>query len=149
MKDYVHRYLSTALGVLFLWSAGYKLLFPGQATISLETLDFSLALANSVIAAVTAIELYIGSILLLRRDLKWGLISAGVLMMAFTVYMWFLSTLADPPKCGCFGLGTVFKSSKHEAAAGVFRNVFILFLVMTAYDHHFGKKANPIAERNV
>lgn len=60
-----------------------------------------------------------------------------VIMFVFTASLWYLSTLADPPKCGCLGLTGMFNSSKHEAFFGVFRNCAILWALRSSFDHHF------------
>jgi len=66
-------------------------------------------------------------------DISWLLGGQSLL----TGYLWYLSTLADPPKCGCLGLTGMFNSSKHEALFGVFRNCVILGALKLSFDHHF------------
>jgi len=116
---------------------GHKLLYPGQATMSLETLNVPYAVAKALITGTIIAELYLGVILVRKLDLRFGLSLAMGLMFLFTGYLWYLSTLADPPKCGCLGLTGLFNSSKHEALFGLFRNCVILWALKLSFDHHF------------
>ena len=142
MKPTLFKSLPTLLGLLFLWAGLYKLLFPGQATMSLETVGVSNPLAKGLVAATIIAELYLGIILVWRLDLKFGLGASMALMLGFTAYLWYLSTLADPPKCGCLGLTGMFNSSKHETLFGVFRNCVILWALKLTMDYHF-KPTDP------
>jgi hypothetical protein len=137
MKNWMLKHLPTLLGLLFLWAGLYKLLYLGQVTMSLETVGLSYAWAKGLVAATIIAELYLGIILIWRLDLKFGLGAAMALMLRFTAYLWYLSTVADPPKCGCLGLTGMFNSSKHEALFGVFRNCVILWALKLTMDYHF------------
>lgn len=142
MKDWSLKHFPTLIGLLFLWAGSYKLLYPGQATLSLETVGVSYLVAKGVVVGTIIAELYLGIILVWRLNLKFGLGVAMALMLGFTAYLWYLSTLADPPKCGCLGLTGMFNSSKHEALFGVFRNCVILWALKLTMDYHF-KPAEP------
>ena len=96
----------------------------------------STRLAIATIIAVTIVELYLGIILFFKLDLKYGLSAATGLIFAFTVFLWYLSTLAHPPACGCMGLTGLFKSNRADALFGVGRNVVILWLLKFAYDYY-------------
>jgi len=137
MKTWLLKHIPSLVGLMFLWAGFYKLLYPGQATMSLETLNVPYAVAKALITATIIAELYLGVILVWKLDLRFGLSMAMVLMFLFTGYLWYLSTLADPPKCGCLGLTGMFNSSKHEALFGVFRNCVILWALKLSFDHHF------------
>lgn len=102
----------------------------------------SYLVAKGVVVGTIIAELYLGIILVWRLNLKFGLGVAMALMLGFTAYLWYLSTLADPPKCGCLGLTGMFNSSKHEALFGVFRNCVILWALKLTMDYHF-KPAEP------
>ena len=80
----------------------------------------------------------------MRLDLRFALRLATGLMLVFTVYLWYLSTLAHPPACGCLGLTGIFKSSRQEAAFGVARNFLILCAIKLAYDYYF-PRAEPLS----
>lgn len=140
----ISKHVPTLLGILFLYSGSFKLLFPGEAVFALEALELGHNLANVAVVAVTVLELYLGVILLFKIDLKYGLSAAMGLMFAFTVFLWYLSTLANPPKCGCLGLTGLFNSNKEAALFGLFRNVLILWALKLSYDYHF--KAPEAAE---
>ncbi len=131
------------VGLLFIYSGFYKLLYPGEATMALVALDLPERLAIVMIATVTAVELYLGIILLFKLDLKYGLWAATGVMFAFTLFLWYLSTLANPPACGCLGLTGLFKSSRADALFGVGRNVVILWLLKFAYDYYCKSSAAP------
>jgi len=70
-----------------------------------------------------------------KLDLKYGLWAATGVLFAFTVFLWYLSTLANPPSCGCLGLTGLFKSNRADALFGIVRNVVILWLLKFAYDY--------------
>ena len=138
------KLVPTLVGLLFLYSGVYKLLYPGHATAALLSLDVKIGLATFTIIAVTIMELYLGAILLLKIDLKYGLAVSMGLMFLFSLFLWYLSTLAHPPSCGCMGFTAVFKSNKHNALLGLFRNCVILWLLKLAYDYYSAKDQAPV-----
>ena len=84
-------------------------------------------------------------LLLLRWDLKFALGVTTGLMLVFTVFLWYLSTLAHPPACGCLGLTGLFENSRAEALLGVARNCLILWALKWAYDAYY-PKAPPVPQ---
>jgi hypothetical protein len=84
------------------------LLFPGEATYALKSLEFPNGLPNATIMAVTALELYLGWVLALKQDLRRSLAAAMVLMFAFRVFSWYFSTLAHPPFVRLYGIDRNF-----------------------------------------
>src|SRR6266567_1378486 len=130
----IAKHVPTIVGLLFLYSGVYKLLYPGQATAALLSLE-----VNSGLATLTIVELYLGMILVLRIDVKYGLACAAALLFLFSLFLWYLSTLANPPSCGCMGLTAVFTSNKHNALLGLFRNCVMLWLLKLAYDYYSAK----------
>lgn len=140
MKRLLAKQVPTLIGLLFLYSGFYKLIFPGEATAALIALGVGTKYALAAIAAVTAIEIYLGTILLLKIDLKNGLGVATALVLAFSLFLAALSTLAHPPSCGCMGLAAIFRSHKHNAILGLARNVLILWMLKWAYDYYFPTK---------
>src|SRR5260221_6775285 len=142
MKQAFARCFPVALGGPFLISGTYKLFHPGEATFAMMALDLPVWLSKSTIMAVTALELYLGFVLLLRKDLRWGLSLSTALMLAFTVFLWYLSTLAHPPACGCLGLTGMFRSTKQEAIFGLVRNCLILWGLKLSYDFYFKRTPN-------
>ncbi len=135
----IAKHVPTIVGLLFLYSGVYKLLYPGQATAALLSLEVNSGLATLTIVAVTIVELYLGMILVLRIDVKYGLACAAALLFLFSLFLWYLSTLANPPSCGCMGLTAVFTSNKHNALLGLFRNCVMLWLLKLAYDYYSAK----------
>lgn len=133
----IAKFVPVLLGALFLYAAIHKLLYPGAATMALESLDVPYALAKGLVTGVIILELYLGTILLLGLSLRFGLMLATGVMFAFAGYLWYLSTMASPPSCGCLGLTGIFENSRHEALFGLARNVFMLFLIKWTYDQHF------------
>ncbi len=138
MRQSVLRAIPRLVGLLFLCAAIDKLIYPAQAITALEALRLQQAWADAMIFGTIALELYLGLILLLHVDLKWGLAASMVLMFVFVLFMWYLSMQATPPSCGCLGLTHLFNSAKHEALFGLLRNCVILWLLKLAYDHYFG-----------
>lgn len=106
-------------------------------------LGWSPGVSMGTITTITSIELYLGLILFLKLDLKYALIAATLLMFAFTGFLWYLSTQAHPPSCGCMGFTGVFKSNKEAAIFGIARNCVVLLALKIAYESHFGEVASP------
>jgi len=96
-------------------------------------------LATLTIVVVTILELYLAVILLLRINVRYGLIVSMGVMFLFSIFLWYLTTIAHPPSCGCMGLTAVFKSNRHNALLGLFRNCVILWLLKLAYDYYSDK----------
>lgn len=134
MLKKIGKIVPAVIGALLLYSGIYKVVSPGEATLALKALDLPIWLAHSTIVVVTAVELYLGALLLGRIDLKFSLPAVTALMFAFTVFLWFLSTLAHPPSCGCLGLTGVFTAGKRGAVLGIARNCVILWLLRLGYD---------------
>ena len=137
------RYFILLLALLFLWAADYKLLYPGRATMALVSLGVSSGIAKGIVATVTVLELYLGIILIFRLDLKYGLIVASATLLIFTVYLFYLTTLATPPSCGCLGLTGIFQNSREEAVWGIARNCAILWVLTWLNNRHAQHSAMP------
>ncbi len=127
----------TLVGILLLYAGIYKILFPSEATYALEALSMSYGLAAMIIATVTILELYLGVCLICKICFRFTLIAASSLFFGFTLFLWYLSTLADPPGCGCLGLETVFESTRANAVFGILRNCVILWVLKAVYQDHF------------
>jgi hypothetical protein len=136
MYRFIGKFAPTLIGLLFVYSGIYKLFYPGEAAYALETLKISYGLSSAAIFIVTVLEIYLGVLLLLKADLRYTLWMATGLMFAFTVFLWYLTTVVNPPTCGCFGLSGFFKNAKHAAVFGVFRNCLILWMLKAAYDYY-------------
>src|SRR5579859_3807583 len=140
MFNRVAKSVPIVLGLLFLYSGTYKLFFPGEATYAVMALDFSVSSARAILVIVTAMELYLGALLITRKDLRYTLSAAAGLITMFTGFLWYLSTLAHAPSCGCLGLTGIFNNGKHDAIFGVFRNCVILWALKLSYDAYaFGR----------
>lgn len=140
MFSKVGKHVPVVLGVLLLYSGVYKLLSPGEATLALKSLDLSIGLARWTIGLVTILELYFGVLLVAKIDLKFALVAVMALMFLFTMFLWYLSTLAHPPACGCMGLTWAFTTGKKGAVLGIARNCIILWLLKIAYDYYFRQR---------
>src|SRR5262249_28961551 len=103
--------------------------------------------ARILIIAVTIAELYLGTVLALRTDLKLAMMCATGLLLAYTAFLWYLSTLAHPPSCGCLGLTGLFKSNKQAAVLGLGRNCLLLWMLRASYSYYFpaGRQNAPSA----
>src|SRR6266571_2593134 len=133
------KHIPRLVGCLFLYAAIYKLLYPGQATMGLVALDIPYKLATLIVTTTIVSELYLGVILISHIDLKYAIsVSMGV-MLLFTAYMCYLSSMANPPSCGCLGMTGIFKSNKEAALFGIFRNCVILWLRKLAYEYYSAK----------
>jgi Methylamine utilisation protein MauE len=150
MKILVAKITPSALGMLFIFSGLYKVLYPGEATYALMSLDAIHSFAGSIIIVATGLELYLGTILLLKIDMGYGLWAATVLMFVFTGFLWYLSTLAHPPSCGCMGLTGIFKSTKDAALFGLIRNCLILWCLKLSTDYYAQlKSGNKLPSESV
>jgi hypothetical protein len=136
MIRFLGKWTPTLVGLLLVYSGIYKLFRPGEATMALIVLGFNHGLAGAAIVGVTILELYPGTILLLKLDVWYGLWLATGLMLAFTLFLWYLSLLAHPPACGCMGLTHTFVSNRHNALAGMARNVLVLWLLKCGFDYY-------------
>jgi uncharacterized membrane protein YphA (DoxX/SURF4 family) len=133
------KYIPRLVGCLFLYAGIYKLLYPGQATLGLFSLGVTYQVATLLVTAVIVSELYLGVVLISHIDLKYAIsVSMGV-MLVFTAYMCYLSSLASPPSCGCLGVTGIFKSNKEAALFGMFQNCVVLWLLKLAYDYYSEK----------
>ena len=133
----VAKCIPLLLGTLFVYAGIQKLLHPGPATMALESLDVPYSWARAIVASVIVLELYLGAILIINLNLKFALVVATGVMFLFAGYLWYLSTLANPPSCGCLGLTGIFQNSRHEALLGLARNFLILWTIKWTYDQHF------------
>jgi hypothetical protein len=130
----ISKHLPKIVGLLFLYAGVYKLIYPGEAATALETLGLSTSGSAAAVICALIAELYLGTVLLLSIDLRFAIGASIVLMFLFTIYMFYLSTLAHPPSCGCLGLTGIFKSSKQAAIFGLLRNTAILWSLKFAYE---------------
>jgi uncharacterized membrane protein YphA (DoxX/SURF4 family) len=136
MLTFLVKHVPLALGVLFLYSGTFKLLFPAEAIGALESFQISHGWSVWAVGAVTAIELYLGTILLLKLHLRYAFVVSTALLFVLTGFLWFLSNMAQPPGCGCTGIG-IFKSNKDAALFGLFRNCVLLWAIKLSYDYYF------------
>ena len=136
MKTLVAKYTPKAVGVLFLISGLYKLIFPGEATYALLSLDLPRVTAVFTVIGATALELYLAVLLLFNLDTVRALVAAAGLMFVFAVFLWYLATLAHPPACGCMGLTGMFKSTRQGALFGLARNCLVLWCLLISYHYH-------------
>src|SRR5712691_5442493 len=94
------KHVPSIVGLLFVYSGVYKLLYPGQATAELLSLAVNEHLAIFTITAITIVELYLGFILVIKIDLRYAMVASMGVMFLFSVFLCYLSTLAYPPSCG-------------------------------------------------
>jgi len=137
-----YRHGPLLLGALFILAAISKLLHPGPATVALESLRVPTIWAKAIVATVTSLELYLGAVLMLKVDLRYALIFSTFVLFVFTAYLFYLSTLAHPPSCGCLGLMGIFQNSRQEALLGLARNCALLWAIKWTYDRHFPNGAS-------
>src|SRR5439155_23938420 len=104
MMQFLLNHTRKLIGVMFGYAGIYKLLYPGQATMALVAVDVPYGLSNAIVLVVTMIELYLAVLLTLQIDLKYAMAVSMAIMLGFTIYLWYLSMLANPPSCGCLGL---------------------------------------------
>jgi uncharacterized membrane protein YphA (DoxX/SURF4 family) len=127
LREFFQRRIHLIFGVLFLVTGVLKIAHPAPATMGLESLEVPFRAANYVIIVVTVLEIYLGLLMVFQVNLRFAFSVAMCMMFVFLVYLWYLTTLAKPPSCGCLGLTGIFQSTKTEAFVGVFRNCLILW----------------------
>jgi len=140
------KYVPTAVGLLFLYSGVYKILRPAEATAALMAVGLMPAFATVTIVTVTVLELYAGVLLVTRFDLQLGLHLSVWLLFIFASFLFYLSTMAHPPSCGCMGLTQMFTSNRHNALLGLFRNCVLLWLLKSSHGYYF--KGAAVATSN-
>src|SRR5258708_29176787 len=92
------------IGILFLCAAISKMVYSTEATLAISSLGVKLNAASWVIMFVIIMELYLGTLLLLKLHLTYAIRVTACFLLGFTVFLWYLSLLANPPSCGCLGL---------------------------------------------
>jgi hypothetical protein len=137
LPAHIIRFAPRVVGGLLLYAGLHKLGFPGEAVYALQAVSLKHWTATALIGLVTAVELYLGFSLLSGKDLRFTLPCTVLLFFCFTVFLWYLSTLAHPPGCGCLGLSKVFQSNKSAAVFGIFRNCLVLWLLCASYESRF------------
>jgi hypothetical protein len=149
MKRGFLKWVPRLVGAMFLYAAIGKLIYPVQAVAALESVGVRPSWAALMVFTVIAVELYLGAILILHLDLRWGLGASMGLMFAFAAFLCYLSTIPKPPACGCLGLSKVFSSAKHEAWFGLLRNCLILWALKFSYDYYFVRSLRRVAGAEV
>lgn len=126
-----------AMGVMFLWAGLYKVVFLGQAIASLEALEVPRLLADRLVLLATSAEIYLGFLLFFKIAPRFAMRLAISVLFLFSTYVFYLSTLADPPSCGCLGLTGIFKNSRHQSFFDLTRNVLLLWAMTLSYSAMF------------
>lgn len=134
------RAVPSGVGLVLLLAAGHKLWSPAEATGSLEALGLPFRLADALVASVTGVELALGLMLVLGVARRPAAVATMLLLTLFTAYLAWLAMLAQPPACGCLGLGYLFESHRHNALLGMARNCALVWLLKLALD-----RATPAA----
>ncbi len=137
MRALIARYTPFLVGVLLIYAGVSKLIHPAQAVYALESLDIPQWIARASVGSLTVVEMYFGILSFIRSEVRYVLVGVGVLMFGFTVFLWYLTTLANPPSCGCMGLTGMFSSNRQAAFWGLVRNCLILWCLKVSYDYHF------------
>lgn len=131
------RHTPALVGTLLVYSGSYKGIYPGEATLALMALGAPKALATIAISAVTCVELYLGIILMIGANRQVALWGVTALMLSFSIFLFYLTTMAHPPSCGCLGLTGAFSSGRQGALFGLVRNCVVLWLLRGAYDYYY------------
>jgi hypothetical protein len=137
MKELLLKRTPELTAAVFLWAGIHKAFHPGEAIFALVSLDLPFSLSSWIVEFATALELYLSILLFRKIDLRYGLRAATGLILVYTVFLWYLSTLAHPPSCGCLGLTGLFNSTKQEAIFGLCRNCVMLWLLWNCYNYYF------------
>ena len=130
------RLTPTIVGFIFLYAGIYKLITPVQAIAALTSIGFSTSISLALVCLITVIELHLGITLTTRLDLRFSLIAAITVLFTFSLFLFVLSTMANPPSCGCMGLGEIFRSSRHNAMFGLLRNCALMWLLSAGYSYY-------------
>ncbi len=131
------RLTPALVGVLLVYSGLYKVIYPGEATLAFMALGAPTAFAAIAISGLTCAELYLGIILIIGVNRQVALWGVTALMFSFSLFLFYLSTMAHPPSCGCLGLTGAFSSNRESALFGLGRNCLILWLLRGAYDYYY------------
>lgn len=124
---------SLSVGALFLWAGLHTIWQPAEVALALAVLTMNIKLSTVLAICVGVVQIHIGLLLLLRHSsdeaLRWGI----ALLFCFTVFLWYLRTLATPPSCGCPGLHGLFSSNCDAALFGMIRNVVLMLLLLGTF----------------
>lgn len=111
------------LGGLFIVSGASKLVSPGAAAnLMVQVLSLSSILAFCVALTLSAVELAIGGLLIMKRDMWIAPFLASCILLGGTLVG--VLSLGDPIPCGCFG--DLLESRTDEFF--IMRNIILLFL---------------------
>jgi hypothetical protein len=118
------------VGLLLLYAGLYKAIKPAEAVLAVRSLEISLRLAEVSVSAVTVAEIYIGTLLVFGISYRWAIGTSLCCFLGFTLFLWYLATLANPPTCGCPDLLGLFTSNRQKAVFGLIRNIIIMGLLL-------------------
>lgn len=125
-----HRMVHVAAGVLLggvlLWAGVAKAMHPDDLTPAISALGPVFAeRAVGLACVLAAIEILIGlGVLGLKQRAIWGT-GAALLLGAYTLYLGWLLTLPDAPRCGCLGI-RLGRTPVREHWAGILRNLGLI-----------------------
>jgi hypothetical protein len=141
------KHVPVLVGVILVYSGVYKAIYPGEATLALVALGPPMGVARIAIGALTCIELWLGIVLIFGVNRRVALWAATGLMLSFSLFLFYLSTMAHPPSCGCLGLTGAFSSNRQAALFGLGRNCLILWVLRGAYDYYYPASTATSLER--
>lgn len=139
------KHAPALVGALLVYSGLYKAIHPGEATLAVVALGAPISLATIAIGGLTCLELWLGIVLIVGVNRQVALWAATGLMLSFSIFLFYLSTMAHPPACGCLGLTGAFSSTRQAALFGLGRNCVILWLLRGAYAYYYPRPtATPV-----
>lgn len=125
-NDAVRGTARLLLGGVLMWAGVVKAVRPDDFAPAISALGPVFAERALGLACVVAgIEIVIGlGVLALRQRRVWAA-GAMLLLVAYTLYLGWLITLPDAPRCGCLGI-RLGRTPVQEHWAGVLRNLGLI-----------------------
>lgn len=132
-KNAVLRILSVVLAALILLATAGKINDPRDVAKTIAFLLFgsvnSAGLPILLAYVVIGLELFVGTLLVIRRPTSKVLIGAFVMILGFTLALLVLARNPSAPDCGCFSVLQFATDASQSARMGIIRNALLLFAI--------------------
>ena len=129
VKSVFLYFIPVYLGVVLISSAMSKAIDRSEIMNSLTAINVAWQVAALITSVVVVSEVYLG-LMLLRTPVKQYIIRCAIgMFLVYVGYLLYISTLANPPKCGCSSLMFTFKSNRDAALYGALRNMLYIYLM--------------------
>lgn len=130
-----------SIGLLFVVAGLSKAIEGATTTAVIESLHVPHKLAFVGAILLIAVELYVGSGLLLVTSNPRFVRAAKMLLAVFFVFLWYILVFSPGTSCGCGTLLNLVEDSEANALLGMVRNLVLIGLLHWCYQITICKKA--------